>query len=94
MPLGEYLGPRGLTDLLSFLSCGPIGRERGRPSSASVDMDEFVDLVRRLHVPYYEEARQYFKDPDILSDFPDDIEVYPYLPDTLKEIIAQKSRHG
>ena len=25
------------------------------------DIKEFIDIVRRLHIPYYEEARQYWK---------------------------------
>jgi hypothetical protein len=42
--------------MLSWLSAGPMlggGSCKVEPGG----MDEFVDLVRRLHVPWYEEAR-------------------------------------
>ena len=56
-----YLGPEGLTQLLAFLSLGPLlGPSDAMPRVR--DFDEFVDLLRRLQVPYYEEARPHFGD--------------------------------
>ena len=46
--LFHFTGPDGLADLLSFFD-----REHG------VNQGELAEIIRRLHVPYYEEARQY-----------------------------------
>lgn len=62
-PLAACVDQDGLSLLLAFLSAGP-GR-RGDPGLAVSDIDEFVDLVRRLHVPFYERARHRFGDPQV-----------------------------
>ena len=52
------------------------------------DLDEFVDLVRRFQIPYYEEARRHFSDPEVLDEFAEANEVYPYKPKVLKGIVS------
>jgi hypothetical protein len=49
--LPEYLGPDGLSELLLLL-------DRAN-SCESADPAEVLELIRRLHIPYYEEARRY-----------------------------------
>ena len=48
LPLAYFLGNDGLMNLLEYLS--------DSPSSA----DEIIELIKRLHIPGYEEARSHF----------------------------------
>ncbi|MGE9746235.1 hypothetical protein [Bdellovibrio bacteriovorus] len=85
--LKDCIGDDGLTYLLSLLSCGPIMKSLGRAGSApKSNNDQLVDVIRRLHIDGYEDARQKFSNPTLLSDFDDSNEVYPYLVRTLKNI--------
>lgn len=89
-PLQDFVGDIGLTRLLSMLSLGPINAKRAEGSRERLILsdDEFVDLVRRLHVPYYEEARRKFDEEDLIEEFSNSGEIRPYVPDTLKRIIT------
>ena len=92
MSLDTFLGSEGLAWLTSMLSIGPIKLRLGQKSGPDVrDMHEFMDFFRRCQTPYYEEARRYFNDEDILDRFSDANEVYPYLPDVLEMIVHEKS---
>ena len=53
------------------------------------EMRSFVDTVRRLHIPYYEEARQYFSKVDADGQFSGQNEVSVFLPETCKAIIER-----
>lgn len=86
----DFLGQDGLAYLLSFLSIGPIKKNIGQKGGGTVkSLDEFVDFFRRMQVPYYEEARTKFNDPDVLENLADSNEVYPYLPGNLQNIIKR-----
>jgi hypothetical protein len=61
--LAACLDRDGLSLLLGFLSAGP-GR-CPEPGLTVDDIDEFVDLIRRLHVPFYEPARRRFGEPHV-----------------------------
>ncbi len=88
--LQDFLGLRGITYLLTFLSLGPIKEHLGQGKHCDiVDMDEFVDFFRRVQLPYYEEARQHFGDPDILDLCSDWNELAPYLPEELKKLVER-----
>jgi hypothetical protein len=88
--LKHFLGERGLVYLLSMLSFGPIKKRIGDGSHCHVaDMDEFVDFTRRLQTPFYEEARRYFSNPELLENYCDANEVLPYLPEQLEKIIKR-----
>ncbi len=83
----DFLGEDGLARLLSHLSLGPIMKHRGEPPVCrALDTDEFVDLIRRVQTPFYEEARQHFRNGDLRNDLSDANEVAPYLQETLKKI--------
>jgi hypothetical protein len=89
-PLEDFLGEKGLANLLSKLSLGPIKKSQGqKPVCQVVDMDEFVDFFRRVQTPFYEEARVKFGSPELMQDFDDSNELYPYLPEILKRIVAK-----
>jgi hypothetical protein len=56
MHLRAYLGITGLADLLVRLDWGSFVDPDGEHSSEAPTR-EMVEIIRRLHVPYYEEAR-------------------------------------
>lgn len=84
MPLDHMMGADGQQILLSFLSAGPlIGKGKGR----MMDHDAFVDVFRRLHTPWYEEARPALLGDHRLHNILDGANEYaPYLPEELKKI--------
>lgn len=53
------------------------------------DLREWVELYRRLHIPYYEEAREYWDRADERGYFDGANELWTYLPDNLKRLIEQ-----
>ena len=87
LPLVSFLGSDGLVNILSMVDPGPnfipeyrdlIGNKR-----------EFMEFVRRVQIPYYEEARIYWDKAQSEGFFVDANEDWTYLPDTLKELIAR-----
>lgn len=89
--LKRLLGPDGLTHLLAWISYGPLkpGPESPRTTPNVADLDEYVDLIRRLQVPYYEEARRRFQHPDLQDNTSDWNEVSPYLTEELQGFIRR-----
>lgn len=81
--LPRMLGVDGLTYLLSFLSAGPL---KGPGGMGVADHDAFVDLVRRVQIPFYEEARSRFNEESVRDALGDANEVFPYLPTTLEGV--------
>lgn len=88
MHLEEFLGIPGAVYLTSFLTTGPA--HFGENNNIK-NISEFVDLFRRLQVPYYEEARRYFSTEKTQSYIQGWNEFAPYLPETLKKIIEINS---
>ena len=89
MSLEDFVGTIGLTKLLTFLDYGPIHDEDFKFSPRVKSIREFVELTRRLIIPYYEEARLYWQIALEDGFFNGANEVYIYLPDTLKDIILK-----
>lgn len=88
--LGDFIGSDGLAYLLTFLSPGVIKRRLGeKPHCYIEDMDEFVDFVRQVQTPYYEEARRLFGNSDLLEDHDDDNQLGPYTQSSLRTIIKK-----
>lgn len=86
LELSSFLGADGATMLLSWLSLGPLrGAADDMPEVG--DFDQYVDLFRRVQVPYYEEARSRFQDEDVRHWLGDANEYYPYMPDVLQRIV-------
>jgi hypothetical protein len=88
LPMKDFLGPKGIAQMLSFLDVGTFHLEE-YSGHAVGDMREFVELFRRTQLPYYEQARNYFsraKRDDFLGS-PN--EIYLFMPQTLKEIIQE-----
>ena len=81
--LSSFLGEEGLAHLLALLSPGPI---KGGSGCRIANFEQYVDLVRRVQTPYYEEARTKFDDEDVHHQFGDANEYYPYVPKSLRNI--------
>lgn len=95
MPLDSFLGPDGLTYLLSFLSLGPVKHGLGDDSSPTVrDMDAFVDFVRRVQIAGYEQAREHYRDPDVLDRYSDANEHYPYRQEVIDDLLRRARGRG
>lgn len=87
MALVDLIGNNGLTKLLSHVSDGPIIKNiNGTSFRRAESLDEFTELLRRIHTPYYEQARRYFHQEKLIEDFYDSNSIHVYVPDTLKWI--------
>lgn len=93
MSLDRFLGIDGLNYLLAMIDIGPIKHRLGENSGQNFsDNEEFVDFIRRVQIPYYEEARRYFNEPTVLHLHEDGNELSPYLPESLQRIIEMCSK--
>ncbi|MCM3063200.1 hypothetical protein MH109_04335 [Bacillus altitudinis] len=72
-----YTGSEGLSDLLTF------------KHKYKLDLLEFDEIIRRLHVDYYEEARKYFAISRNNGDEHDVYEIGDYSQAALKSIIRK-----
>ena len=57
----HLVGSDGLARLLTLLA---PGRPDGNREDGVASLGEWTELVRRLHLPHYEEARQYWADAE------------------------------
>lgn len=85
----HLLGPDGLATLLALLA---PGGQTGNREDGVASLDEWGELVRRLHVPYYEEARQYWTDAEADGFFAGPAEHAPYSQATLLGILSRYGR--
>lgn len=92
LPLADLIGPAGLAKLLSFLSYGRLEQMKAEPARPDRigDIDEFVDFVRRVQTPYYEQARPLFSDYQVQERMADWNEVAPYLPEELEKLVMDQ----
>ena len=74
--LQRLCGPDGLVRLLSFIEHDYVE-----------DNAELVEIIRRLHVPYYEEARQYHHIAEENGYFDGENEITRYTTSTSKYIL-------
>jgi hypothetical protein len=87
--LRDFLGADGLQHLLSMLDVGPLLDPKEKHMPEPPDRRSFVDATRRLHIPYYEEARLYFAAAREDGHFLDSNEVAVFLPATCLAIIKR-----
>jgi hypothetical protein len=86
--LPEFLGADGLSKLLAMLSYGIVIVNQGiAPPPKIKNIDEYVDLIRRIQTPNYEQARSFFSeyDADGANEF---------LPYTQKELLNITKREN
>lgn len=89
--LKSVVGSNGLSYLLSFLDVGTyLEPEYVGPRVQNIR--EVVEIIRRLHTPYYEEARQYWSDALDDDYFGGANEVSPYSEDSLRRLIKEYGR--
>lgn len=74
--LNSFVGSDGLVSLLSKFQ-----HERVEENS------ELAEIIRRLHIPYYEEARKYHTEAETDGYFDGENEVTRYITATSKEIL-------
>ncbi|OII35173.1 hypothetical protein BIU98_04425 [Curtobacterium sp. MMLR14_010] len=86
--LSEVTGPDGQVRLLAFLSYGPLMGPGSIPVRVA-DLDEWVDVFRRLQTPHYEEARILYKRPEVKEALDDANELFPYEPDTMRRLLDE-----
>ena len=89
MPLDSYVGVEGLTHLMTFLSVGPfhLGGDLTGSSKSVASTDEFVDFVRRVQIPGYEQVRSRYADQDVSDALSGSNEWYPYTAETIERIL-------
>lgn len=89
MALSDLVGVEGIASLLSLLTAGPLmSAAEGASLDKDICLSDFADLFRRLHVPNYERARQYFEDQRVRENVIGMNERAMYMPAKLAEIAA------
>lgn len=88
--LKDFLGENGMIYILKLIDQGIFHRSKFNEPEVA-DVLEYVEFVRRLTIPYYEEARLYFghAESDVITKGLNEIRVYQ--PDILKSIIEKCS---
>lgn len=89
MPLTAMLGPRGIVELLSMVDAGAYHDPDGRNVGKVTDLRNWTEVFRRLHLPYYEEARRYFDQARHEGDLEGMSEVALYAEDTLRRLVDE-----
>ena len=88
-PLTKFLDAQtGMAELLSFIDPGP--KEEPKYTGPGVkDLREYLEFMRRLTIPHYEEARLYW--PQAIRDnfFDGGSETFVYDPVNLKRLIGE-----
>jgi len=79
--------PNRVAEILSFVDIGEIHDPMFRPYSKVADVRGFVEFVRRVAIPYYEEARLYLKQANQEGFIGDQNEISIYSESVLKSII-------
>lgn len=90
IPLSDFIKERGIIRLLNFIDMGKtIINDSNYEGPMIKNYREFVEVFRRLTLPYYEEARRYWDIADSNGDHYGVNEVALYVPDRLKKIIEE-----
>lgn len=83
--LKSFLGTHGLVEVLALLDPGPYHTPKFK--ERVINVRKWADFVRRLQLPYFEEARIYWERASADGYFGDSNEIYIYVPDKLKSMI-------
>jgi hypothetical protein len=85
--LEYFLGYDGLVRLHSLLDAGKYHQPEYEVSVSNIR--KWSETYKRLHLPYYEEARMYFERTKADGYFEDANEIYCYKPENLKAMIER-----
>ena len=86
LPLKEFVGEMASVQIANLLDVG-VYHQRDYAGPEPTDMREFTELMRRLTIPYYEEARQWWNEAMTDGYFGDANEIYIYMPVNLRRMI-------
>lgn len=94
MQISDLVGERGQAWLLYFLSEGPMSQQarleaphdEPTPQPRVSSLDEWVDLFRRLQVPWYEEARPLLNNELVRWSVSNYDDPGNYTPETLESV--------
>lgn len=75
-----------MANILKFLDIGPI-HDPDYKGTSLTDIREYVEIVRRLTIPHYEEARKYWAEAREDGFFQDANELWIYGVKNLKQLI-------
>ncbi len=87
--LQQLVGPAGLAYLLSFVDQGLFVHAKMRGPEVT-HIWEWAEIVRRLHLPYYDEARQYLDEEKEKGELDDFDAAAGYSPEFLADLLASK----
>ncbi|MBS5969508.1 MAG: hypothetical protein KIB11_10365 [Clostridium perfringens] len=85
LQLDKFLGVNGIVRLQSLIDSDPF--HRGQHYSKIEDIQLWLEIYRRLYIPYYEEARQYWEQALKDNYFDEMNELIIYYPENLKKMI-------
>jgi hypothetical protein len=92
LPVSYLIGLHGLVELTSWIDPGEY-HEPTYNGPEVIDLREWTTLFRRLHIPYYEEARLCTEEfQEVRADGAN--ELYLYLPETLERIVRKHESHA
>lgn len=77
-----------MANLLSFLDIGKLHQEEYKGTEIA-DLREYTEIMRRLTIPYYEEARKYWEEAKNDGYFEGASEIWIYAVDNLKNLIEK-----
>ena len=83
--LKSFLGVPGQIELLSLIDNGPYHNREFKNGTS--DIRKWVEFYRRLQLPFYEEARQYWNVATADGYFGDVNSIRIYMADCLKSMI-------
>lgn len=87
MDLKSFLGPKGIVRLLSMVDPGPNFTNEYEDRIANKRL--FLEFVRRLQIPYYEEARLYWNEAMADGFFDGANEIKTYDPEDLQSLVEE-----
>ena len=85
--LRDFLGANGLAKLTAMMSYGSLANTHRGEGPKLADLDEFTDFLRRVQIPFYEEARPYFSTDAVMEHFHGSSQTRPYMQDALQTIL-------
>ena len=91
LPLSDFTGDYAIVQTISMLDIGVYHDPTYTVGSEIENLREFAELQRRLLLPYYEEARQYWNEAINQGYFGDMNEISIYMPSFLKRMIEDFS---
>lgn len=90
----EYFLKYAHQEMFSLLDLGFLHDKNKNIGCQISDFSEFVDFFKRLTIPYYEEARQYFQ--EAMADgeiYGDENEIYLFSEEKLEKIVQKYNRY-